>query len=263
MKVAELLVSLLKAFVALIAYVLGMAIGSLIEKSIVPPLAGVLMVLLVKKLWSWKRPIFDVGLQWKGYGLDFLLGSLIGVGMIGVGTLFLLSIGSIEVDSYSFNPATLGVIFVTFVTVAIGEEVCFRGVVLSSLMESMNRYVALFMSAVFFSVPHLLNPNASFASFTGILLAGMLLGASYIFTKNLWMPIGFHLFWNFTQSIVGFNVSGIPGTNLLNISYPYGYNFINGGAFGFEASLVSYVLVIVVLAIIIYYYSNAEKYDYD
>jgi membrane protease YdiL (CAAX protease family) len=39
--------------------------------------------------------------------------------------------------------------------------------------------------------------------------AGLLLGAAYIYAKNLWFPIAIHFAWNFTQSaIFGANVSG-------------------------------------------------------
>ena len=61
-----------------------------------------------------------------------------------------------------------------------------------------------------------------------LFLAGILLGITYIYTKNLWFPVALHLSWNLFQTLFGFNVSGkdfysliefkIQENNLLNES---------------------------------------------
>lgn len=187
----------------------------------------------------------------KCYGMDILWGFLLGMGLIAVGTVFLLAIGSIEVVGTSFSPIHFIGTFIMFIGVAIGEETCFRGYILSNLMDSMNKYVALFVSAILFSVPHLINPHPSVMSFLGVLFAGLLLGAAFIYTRNLWFPIGIHLSWNFFQAMVGFNVSGTENPSYLILKYPE-YNIINGGEFGFESSLVCLVLLALATAVVLY-----------
>jgi hypothetical protein len=70
----------------------------------------------------------------------------------------------------------------------------------------------------------------------------VLLAAAYAFTRRLWLPIGIHFAWNFTQGgVFGVAVSGndIPGLLQGRLSGPV---WLSGGAFGAEASVVAVVL---------------------
>ena len=75
-------------------------------------------------------------------------------------------------------------------------------------MSSFNKYKALIISSILFSIMHGLNPNISLFSLFDLFLAGIVLDLSYINTKNLWFPIDMHLSWNLFQTLLGFNVSG-------------------------------------------------------
>jgi len=103
---------------------------------------------------------------------------------------------------------------------------------------------------------HGLNDNLSWLGFFDLFIAGILLGSTYIFTRNLWFPISFHLFWNFIQgSVFDYNVSG------LNINSMFKFDMIvknsfNGGDFGFEGSWLCTFLNIVAIAFIFCYYKN-------
>lgn len=99
---------------------------------------------------------------------------------------------------------------------------------------------------------HVFNPNFSLIAFLNILLAGILIGSTYIYTRNLWFPIALHLFWNWLQGpILGFEVSGGQlGGTLLSLELPE-ENIINGGAFGFEGSVLCTALIIIAIAIIL------------
>lgn len=97
---------------------------------------------------------------------------------------------------------------------------------------------------------HIFNPNFSLIAFLNILLAGILIGSTYIYTRNLWFAIALHLFWNWLQGpILGFEVSGgrLGGTLLsLELSEE---NIINGGTFGFEGSILCTALMIIAIVI--------------
>jgi membrane protease YdiL (CAAX protease family) len=65
-----------------------------------------------------------------------------------------------------------------------------------------------------------------------------LLGAAYMFTRNLWFPIAIHFAWNFTQSaIFGASTSGNIIGNSVMVSKITGNPLITGGGFGPEGSL--------------------------
>lgn len=100
--------------------------------------------------------------------------------------------------------------FLLMVLVAFTEELVFRGYMLNNLMQSMNEKTALFASAFIFAAAHSFNAEFNLTAFFNILLAGLLLGINYIFTRNLWFGILLHLSWNFVQGpVIGFKVSGL------------------------------------------------------
>lgn len=125
-----------------------------------------------------------------------------------------------------------------FIAVGFGEEIFSRGYQLQNLEDGLNTFWAVFLSSGFFGLLHILNPGASWISTIGILLAGIFLAYGYLSTRQLWLPIGLHIGWNFFEGpIFGFSVSGFDTYNLLrhNITGP---ELITGGAFGPEAGLV-------------------------
>jgi hypothetical protein len=96
----------------------------------------------------------------------------------------------------------------------------------------------LVISAVVFGFLHLIYPNATLVAAVAIALeAGILLAAAYVLTRRLWLAIGIHFAWNFTQGgIFGVAVSGNQARGLLQSTLT-GPELLSGGAFGAEASL--------------------------
>ena len=63
-------------------------------------------------------------------------------------------------------------------------------------------------------------------------------------TLSLWMPIGIHIAWNWTQGpLWGMNVSGMDIKDSFLISAPRGPELLSGGEFGAEGSLISAVVI--------------------
>jgi membrane protease YdiL (CAAX protease family) len=155
--------------------------------------------------------------------------------------------------SFDFNKFLMSIVL--FAGVSIFEEVVFRGYLLKNLLESFNPYVALFISSIFFSLIHGSNPNVTTLGLCNIFLAGFFLGASYVFTKNLWFPIALHFSWNFFQSMFGFKVSGLDSYSIIEFTIPKN-NLLNGGEFGFESSYLSIIVLILGIFIIWNYFKN-------
>ena len=207
-----------------------------------------------------KQPLIEIGLQTKGRLKEFNYGLIMGLVIMAFAYVSLSLIGEIVFENYTFNLQKIFLSIILFVGVSVFEEVIFRGYMLKNLLESFNPYVALFISSIFFSLIHGSNPNVTTLGLCNIFLAGFFLGASYIFTKNLWFPIALHFSWNFFQSMFGFKVSGLDSYSIIEFTIPEN-NMLNGGEFGFESSLLSIIILIIGTFIIWNYFkkNNLEK----
>lgn len=193
---------------------------------------------------------FSIKNRFMDIGAGFLIAALLFVG----GSLILLILNSIGITFIRFDIYSFLLNLLLFIIVAFNEEIFMRGYILNNLMTSKNKYIALLISALIFSVLHALNPNISFLAFVNLMLAGIILGSTYIFTRNLWFPISLHLFWNFFQGpVLGYSVSGMKINSIFKVTLT-GSNTINGGQFGFEGSLVCTVILIIAISLIMGYY---------
>ncbi|HET8764086.1 MAG TPA: type II CAAX endopeptidase family protein [Rhodanobacter sp.] len=126
---------------------------------------------------------------------------------------------------------------------AVGEEILLRGVLFRVIEEGLGTWWALAISALFFGFAHAGNPNATLWSSVAIAIeAGVLFALVYHLTRSLWPCIGLHAAWNFAQgTIYGIPVSGTAANGWL-VSTRSGPDWLSGGAFGAEASVVAIAL---------------------
>ena len=173
---------------------------------------------------------------------DFGAGILTGTLLFTATMTLLILLGAANV-SVSGNGSAPAYAFVGALVAAVMEELLLRGVLFRIVEESLGSWIALALSALVFGVLHALNPGATLASTMAIALeAGVLLAAVYMYTRTLWMPIGLHLGWNFTEGgVFGASVSGGQARGWL-ASHLQGSDLLTGGAFGPEASLVAVLL---------------------
>ncbi|MEN8137179.1 MAG: CPBP family intramembrane glutamic endopeptidase [Bacteroidota bacterium] len=205
-----------------------------------------------------KKDFFSMGFSIKDRMFDFFLGFSLGIFLLFIGFFILIVSGNTEVTSIEFKPEWLLGYTVFFILVSLHEEVLVRGYLLNSLMSVSNKYFALLLSSLIFSALHLMNPGISTVSFINIVLAGLLLGSSYIHSKNLWFPLAFHFSWNFFQGpILGFEVSGHDINSFIsqNIS---NNDLITGGIFGFEGSVITTVLLALSIVAVNWFFEKKE-----
>ena len=131
-----------------------------------------------------------------------------------------------------------------FFTVAVCEEILFRGILFKLIDRQFNTLAAYIVSALVFGFVHISNPGATWWAALAIAVeAGIMLSAAYKYSGNLWMPIGIHWAWNYTQgNILGFRVSGGNAGESLFIPEISGPDIVTGGAFGAEASIVAFTI---------------------
>ncbi|AEE18506.1 CPBP family intramembrane glutamic endopeptidase [Dokdonia sp. 4H-3-7-5] len=218
-------------------------------------LIGTLTVIWIFIKFVDRKPFIELGFALKNRKKDIIAGLLIGAVIMALGCLIMLSLSEIQFKGFHWDATQLLYAILTFVNIAILEEALLRGYVLRNLMISFNKYIALIVSALLFSLLHAANPNVDMFALANLFLAGILLGISYVYTKNLWFPIALHLSWNLFQTLFGFNVSGIDSYHLIEISITEN-NLLNGGLFGFEGSIFSIIFQVITIILIVWYYQK-------
>jgi uncharacterized protein len=204
------------------------------------------------------KDYITLGFYRSGMNKDLALGLITGFAVISIGFIILvlsdrLAIQEIRPD-YSFLAGSL----VLCLIISWTEELSFRGYILNNLMESFHPCYALFFSSVLFAAFHSLNPGMAVVPFINLMLAGVLLGIVFIYTKTLWYALSLHFSWNFFQGpVFGFPVSGIEMSGLFRQD-PAGEGILTGGNFGFEGSLLCSLLIILCIFAFNQYHKKAS-----
>ncbi len=205
-----------------------------------------------------KKSFKSLGFELTNYKADLLKGLVWGAALISLGFFALYFSGFITVIDTDFGAIQWLSYIAFFIIVAFNEEILVRGYVLTNLMASMNKYWALIVTALLFSVMHLGNDSTSLISTANIFIAGLMLGIYTIHKRNLWFPIAMHFTWNFFQGpVLGFEVSGTKMESVINQQVS-GNPLITGGDFGFEGSLL---LTVMMITSTIYIHMKYKKKD--
>lgn len=182
-------------------------------------------------------------LRTSGMGREFGIGLLIGAGLYAACEAVLIALGIYRIDG--FNPWSYMLPAIAMaISSSVFEELLFRGVLFLSVEKWFGSWVALVVSSLVFGLTHLMNPQATLEGALFIAVeAGLLLGAAVMLTRRLWLSIGFHMAWNYTQqAIFSGIVSGndaAPGWIRSTIKGP---DYLTGGNFGVESSVLALVL---------------------
>ena len=222
----------------------------------------------VARRWLDKRSFESLGLKLDRHTLiDLLTG--IGITFVQMGFIYvvMLSLGWLTFEGFAWefdpvNVVVMGVLsfFVVFIFVGWNEELLSRGYHLQTIASGLNLFWGVVISSAVFGLLHLGNPNATWVSAAGIFFAGVYLAYGYIRTRQLWLPIGLHIGWNFFEGVVfGFPVSGLDIYALTRITV-HGPELWTGGAFGPEAGLIV-LPSLIVGALLIYLYTLKRKPD--
>lgn len=138
-------------------------------------LLGTCLVIWLFMKYLDKERFMKVGFETKSRLHEFLAGIGIGAFIMAAGYLLLLFLGEINFERVIFDFKEIIISIFLFIIVAVMEELLFRGYILKNLMISFNKYVALIISSVLFSLMHAFNPNIDLFSLTNIFLAGILM----------------------------------------------------------------------------------------
>jgi uncharacterized protein len=226
-------------------------------------LTGALLSVWLAGRFLDRRPFADFGFHLNGgWWLDLLFGMALGALLMTAVFLTELGLGWVTVTG-AFESLVPGAPFwlamlvpaALFLCVGFYEELISRGYQLRNAAEGLNLpgvgprnavLLAWVLSSAFFGYLHATNPNATLMSTINVALAGLMLGAGYVLTGELAIPIGLHVTWNFFQGAVfGFPVSGlrVGGATFLSLDQG-GPDLWTGGPFGPEGGLLAPVAMV-------------------
>ncbi len=236
----------------------------LLPMGMIVTLLAVSLSLFLAGLFLDRRPFADFGFHmsrqwWPDLGFGLLLGAVLMTMVFlvewSLGWVTITNTYQVPQEGQSFLLALLQPLII-FLCVGIYEELLSRGYLLRNVAEGLNIprlqpqgaiIIAWIISSVVFGLGHFSNPNSSLISNINLVLAGIFLGLGYILTRELAMPIGIHITWNFFQgNVFGFPVSGIGSfadTSFIAIEQG-GPDVWTGGTFGPEAGLLGVVAIL-------------------
>ncbi len=208
-----------------------------------------------------RRSFASLGLDWDAWAVkDLLAGFLIAGALLGLVFLLEWAAGWLRFEGFAWQqeaaPQVLRGVLVDlaiFITVGWYEELLTRGYWLKNLADGLGLHWAVIVTSAVFAVLHLQNPNASLVIILGLTAGGLFFAFAVLWTRQLWLPVGLHIGWNFFEGTVfGFPVSGTESYRLIRHTVN-GPAWITGGDFGPEAGAVVLVALAVGFGLIFWY----------
>ncbi|EFY02009.1 CPBP family intramembrane glutamic endopeptidase [Streptococcus dysgalactiae] len=170
--------------------------------------------------------------------------------------------GDIHLDFKGFELLPVIGLFVAVFIQSSAEEVLCRGFLYQKLLKADARPIfAIVINSLFFSLLHFFNDGVSLLAFYDLLITGVFFSLVVYYFDSLWMAMGLHATWNFTQSIL----LGLPNSGE---SFPYSVfhldlnrvhdSFAYNSAFGLEGTFLS-SFIMTVACIVLYIYKRKDK----
>ncbi len=180
---------------------------------ILSPLGLVILLIGVVILWRLdQQNLTDLGFVRHQYLVRWLVLGLI-VGLV-IPFLFILiqtSIGWLTLELQEVSVPLFMTGIVRIVLIVLMEEVVFRGFFLQKFEVLGQDWIAITISSMLWSflhIPNMLHSGLDLGSIVigmgSFIVLGLALGYAFLKTgKNLWLPIGIHLGYNTSFSVIG------------------------------------------------------------
>lgn len=167
---------------------------------------------------------------------------------------------TLQFSQFEVFPA-IGLLFAVFVQSSAEELLC-RGFMYQRLLKSTNcpAFVIIFNS-LFFAALHLFNNGMSILPFYCIFIFGVFASMIIYYFDSLWMAMGLHTMWNFTQSIL----LGLPNSgnnvpySIFKIGGSVKGSFAYNPTFGLEGTILSSVLMTICCLVLYIWKSKKNK----
>jgi uncharacterized protein len=202
-----------------------------------------------------RKPIEEMGLVVRaGAAQEFGIGAALGWGMMIASILPMVLTGGLIVSVWTTSRQFVLLLLnlLVLALAALAEEIAFRGYPFQRLIEALGPTLATLTFSAIFGLMHLMNPGATRGSTVVTMLAGWLLSVGYLRTRALWLPWGWHFAWNASMSLLfGLPLSGLTRFSPVIQSNTIGPDWITGGNYGPEGSLVTGAVLLIGLIVTI------------
>jgi membrane protease YdiL (CAAX protease family) len=197
------------------------------------------------------------------FGEEWRRGAALGWAMLLVAVAPMMLLGSLHPNFWlwprSWGLELLGAATVALATLAL--EVAFRGYLFRRLIEIAGPFGATVLMSLAYAVLSSFRPNSSPLSAAVTFFTGVLLSIAYLRTYALWFGWGLHFAWNAAMTLVlGLPVAGYATYSSLVATTVTGPEWLTGGAYGPEGSIVS---LFVMLAAMLVLYRTTRGYAWE
>jgi uncharacterized protein len=211
------------------------------------------LIVYVFRRWIDRKSFVSLGLEIDNRWREAVAGSMLAVFTISATSLLLKATGNLKWIEIIFDPKTLFLSFGSIVLISFSEELIFRGYILYNLLGSFPKWLALLISAILFMIFHW--TSLGFFSLANSFVMGLILGLNYIYTRNLWFSICYHISWDFmTGPILGF--SGDESFQTLLQTELHGDENITGGINGLQGSVLLLAVSLISLTALYLFLQN-------
>lgn len=213
--------------------------------SLFPIAAFVLYAFIVRK--GERRLAIEVTPSFATLG-DLIAGALFGFCILCAMLGLLWALGLYRVEWHRWKHVFDAFLFDSYLS-GMMEELMFRGILLRILARPFGARWGLVISSILFGLAHLTHGNW-LAALAVTINGGLTMGLLYMATGRLWMSIGLHIGWDFTET----SIMGVNNSNGLLLSTPMTGkpDMLTGGSFGPDASVLTCVIGITAVAVILY-----------
>ena len=155
--------------------------------------------------------------------------------------------------SFSQIPIFLFALLSVFIQSS-SEEMWCRGFLYIRLHERYPLWVSIMINGILFGAMHLFNDNVTVLSIISIALCGISYSLLRWYTGNIWIVMGVHTGWNFTQAFL----FGLPNSGFVSQLSLFHLNASNGSrnliydyGFGVEGALPAVIVDLLICVIVI------------
>jgi membrane protease YdiL (CAAX protease family) len=227
----------------------------------IPMLATALFLVALALVASWiplrwmeHRPLRTIGIGLRASAARDVFLGLLGGGLTpAIVALGFLAAGAATITRVApdFVGTTLPMI-AGMALISSWEEIALRGYFMQVVAAMGGPWVAASLSGLVFGLIHAGNPGANPMGLAITALNGVLLALLVVRTGSLWLVCGYHAGWNLSAA-VGFGMvdSGMQATGAFATTTLRGSAFWTGGSYGFEASIVAFVVEALVLLVLL------------
>lgn len=225
-------------------------------RDLIIPFASMSLVIFLWVKWREKRSPLTLGLSAEKPFAVYGRGFLIGFAAMAVFYIAALTLGVYKFTDVNLSGLSPQIALMAFITLpgwiiqSSSEEILTRGWLFQATIRK-RVLTGVILSSLVFSALHLANDGITWLSMLNLSLYGLFAILYALKDENILGICGFHASWNWAQgNVFGILVSGnsVLGGSLLTQSSAFGPDWLTGGAFGAEGSiLVSLILLALIL----------------